>query len=85
MVSKLTDYLQTDIWRISGKKYPPKKYFLLKQLRIFVLSIKGFKEDKCKFRASALTFFTLISIVPIAALMFGIAKGFGLQEKSKQN
>jgi len=29
--------------------------------------------------ASALTFFSLLSIVPIIALMFGIAKGFGLQ------
>ena len=80
MISKLINYFQTDIWRISRKKYPPKKYFLLKQLRIFVLSVKGFKEDQCKFRASALTFFTLISIVPIIALMFGIAKGFGLQK-----
>ena len=81
MLSKLINYLQTDIWRIPSKKYPPRKSFLLRQLRIFVLSVKGFKEDQCKFRASALTFFTLISIVPIVALMFGIAKGFGLQEK----
>ena len=80
MLSKLIKYFQIDIWRISSKKYPPKKLFLLKQLRIFVLSVKGFKEDQCKFRASALTFFTLISIGPIVALMFGIAKGFGLQK-----
>ena len=81
MVSKLINYLQTDIWRIPSKKYPPRKSFLLRQLRIFVLAVKGFKEDQCKFRASALTFFTLISIVPIIAMMFGIAKGFGLQAK----
>jgi membrane protein len=47
------------------------------------LAVRGYAEDKCKFRASALTFFTLLSIVPVIAMMFGIAKGFGLQEKVK--
>ena len=32
------------------------------------------------FRASALTFYTLMSIVPVLAMAFGIAKGFGFQE-----
>lgn len=81
MISKLINYFKIDIWRRPNKKYPPSKSFLLRQLRIFVLSVKGFAEDNCKFRASALTFFTLISIVPIIALIFGIAKGFGLQTK----
>lgn len=50
-------------------------------LRIVALAVRGFNENKCKFRASALTFFSLLSIVPVIALMFGIAKGFGLQER----
>jgi len=32
------------------------------------------------FRASALTFYSLLSIVPVLAMAFGIAKGFGFQE-----
>jgi len=31
-------------------------------------------------RASALTFFSLLSIVPVFALAFGVAKGFGLEK-----
>ncbi len=81
MIKKLIDFLQRDIWRIRLKNYPRGKSFLLKQLRIIILSVRGFAEDKCKFRASALTFFTLLSIVPVFAMMFGIAKGFGLEEK----
>jgi membrane protein len=38
-------------------------------------------EDNCKFRASALTFFTILSIVPIVAVMFAVAGGFGMQQK----
>ena len=31
-------------------------------------------------RASALSFYTMLSIVPILAMVFGIAQGFGLKE-----
>ncbi|RKY08400.1 MAG: YihY/virulence factor BrkB family protein [Planctomycetota bacterium] len=81
MLAKIIKFLTTDIWRLRLKNYPPSKSFLIRQLRIIVLAIRGYAEDKCKFRASALTFFSLLSIVPVIALMFGIAKGFGLQEK----
>jgi membrane protein len=39
--------------------------------------IRGFDEDKCRLRASALTFYSLLSVIPVAAMAFGIAKGFG--------
>jgi len=81
MLAKIIKFLTTDIWRLRLKNYPPSKSFLIRQLRIIILSIRGYAEDKCKFRASALTFFSLLSIVPVIAMMFGIAKGFGLQGK----
>ena len=81
MVKKTIKFLKTDIWRMRHKNYPRSRSFLLKQLQIIVLSARGFAEDKCKFRASALTFFTLLSIVPVVAMMFGVAKGFGLEER----
>ena len=61
-----------------------KQNFLLKQLRIFSLAVKGFNEDKCLLKATALTYYTLFSIVPIIALAFAIAKGFGYQEDLQQ-
>lgn len=63
------------------KDYSPRKSFLIRLLRIIILAVRGFDEDKCKFRASALTFFSLLSVVPVIAVMFGIAKGFGLQDR----
>ena len=49
-------------------------------LRVVLLAIRGFKEDACMLRASSLTFYTMLSIVPVAAMAFGIAKGFGYQK-----
>jgi len=81
MLARIIRFLKTDIWRIRLRDYSPRKSFLIRQLRIVALAVRGFNEDKCKFRASALTFYTLLSIVPVVAVMFGIAKGFGLEER----
>ena len=48
--------------------------------KVIIFAVKGFREDRCDLRASSLTLFTLLSIVPIMAMAFGIAKGFGFQQ-----
>jgi len=80
MISKWMDFVQTDIWRMRQKDLPRNKSFVIRFVRIIALAFRGFNENNCRFRASALTFYTLLSIVPVIALMFAIAKGFGLQE-----
>jgi len=81
MLARVINFLKTDIWRIRLKNYPRSKSFFLRHLRIIVLAVRGFDEDKCKFRASALTFYSLLSVVPVIAMMFGVAKGFGLEKR----
>ena len=80
MISNIVDYMKTDIWRIRLKDIPPRKSFFIKCLRIFLLTVRGFSEDRCQLRASALTFYSLLSIVPVVAMAFGIAKGFGFEK-----
>lgn len=80
MKKKLIDFLSRDVWRIPLKDVPRKHSFLIRNLRVVLLSLRGFNEDKCSMRASALTFYSLLSIVPIFAMAFGIAKGFGLDK-----
>ena len=79
MISKILHFITTDIWRIRLKHVPKGKSFLIKQLRIILLALRGFDEDKCQLRASALTFYSLLSIVPVMAMAFGVAKGFGFE------
>jgi len=80
MIKNFILFLKVDIWRIRTKKLSSVKSFWIRQLRVFLLSIRGFDEDKCQLRASALTFFSLLSIVPVIAMAFGIAKGFGFEK-----
>ena len=53
----------------------------VRSLRVVFLSLRDFFNDRCGLRASALTFFSLLSIVPTAAVAFGIAQGFGLDKR----
>ncbi len=80
IIPKIVVFIKRDVWRIRRTDLPPGKSFFLTLLRVLILSIRGFDEDKCQLRASALTFYSLISIVPVAAMAFGIAKGFGFEK-----
>lgn len=51
-----------------------------RMLRVLYDAGRGFVEDDCYLKASALTFYSLLSIVPVLAIIFGIAKGFGFEK-----
>lgn len=52
--------------------------------RIVGQMIRGSTEDRLFQNASSLSFYTLLSIVPIFAIFFGIARGFGLDSLFEQ-
>lgn len=78
-LSEIIRFLKTDIWRIRERDLDRPKWFLIKLLRIIILSLRGFTEKRTQLRASSLTFYSLLSIVPVVAMIFGIAKGFGFE------
>ncbi len=79
-INRVISFFKRDIWRMPIDELPPLRAFLLKQLKILIIALRGFREDKVQLRASALTYYTLLSLVPVVAVAFGIAKGFGLDE-----
>ena len=73
-ISTAVDFVTNDIWRLRLEDLPFGKSFVVKQLRTFLLALRGFDEDRCFSRAASLTFNTLLSIVPVVAVLFGVAK-----------
>lgn len=67
-------FFEKDAWRrervASGNVF-------FRAARILYLSTRGFLTDSCLFRASALTYITVLSLVPLLAFSFSVAKGFG--------
>ncbi len=79
-INNAVRFLKSGIWRVPLDELSPVKAFFIRQLQILIVALRGLSEDKIYLHASALTFFTLLSIVPIIAMAFGIATGFGLEE-----
>lgn len=78
--AKLVRFLKTDIWRVRSKDLTRSKALLLTSLRVVLLTIRGVTEDRTMLRGSALTFYSLLSVVPVVAMIFGISKGFGFEK-----
>lgn len=76
----IVGFFSHELWRIRPENLTPKRWFFIRWIRTIVLAFRGFDENRCSLRASALTFYTLLSIVPAVALGFGIAKGFDMQK-----
>ena len=77
---KSYEFVSEKLWKVRINKIDRRQGFLIRQLRAFSLASKGFAEDNCFTAATALTFYTLFSLVPVLALAFAIAKGFGYQK-----
>ena len=68
-----------DMWRITGNEVSGSRHRLINLMKTIYLSIQRFIADDLQARAAALTFNTLLAIVPALALVFAVAKGFGFQ------
>ncbi len=79
-VKGLRYFLEVEVWKVKVSSLPKAQRFLYHQVRILIIAFSEFKKDNITEKASALTFFTLLSIVPVIAMAFGIAKGFGLED-----
>ena len=72
MIQRLITYFKTDIWQIRTKNLSKWKAIQINSIRVLLLAIRDFEKDLCVVRASALTYYTLLTIVPVLAMAFGI-------------
>lgn len=77
--------LTTDVWDVEASALPYIKRKLVRATRIFTIVGRGFKEDECGLHASALTYMTLLSFVPVLALAVSVVKGMSDTEILRTN
>lgn len=79
MIKKIIDFVTHGIWQKKDSDYQSNRArWAARQFKILIFMIRGFGEHDVNVRSAALTFYTVMSVVPIAALVFGIMKGFGM-------
>lgn len=79
-IQALIEFFKTGIWRITAKDVSPTKFLLVGVLKKLILAVRFFLTKRVMTRASALTYSTLLAIVPILAVVFAIARGFGFNK-----
>ncbi|WP_425391226.1 YihY/virulence factor BrkB family protein [Ekhidna sp.] len=78
-LNQVQQFIEIDLWRLRLRDLPKRKRYVFGFLRIWVIAIKEFIVDKCAEKASALTYLSMLSLVPVLALLFAIAKAFGIR------
>ena len=76
--SRLDKFFRLDVWATGFKGHQKKDPWYRTIYKVMFMAVQGFRVDRCALNASALTYYSLLAIVPLLALAFGIAKGFHL-------
>ena len=74
-------FVSQDIWAVDLRALPRIRSALYRLVRILFLTARSFVRDECFFRAAALTYITVLSIVPLLAFAFSVLKGLGYYER----
>ncbi|MFN4971766.1 MAG: YihY/virulence factor BrkB family protein [Bacteroidota bacterium] len=75
----IKEFFSKDIWYVRLDKFPRWQRGGIKLARIVLMSVRDFSTKQLELRATSLTLYSLLSIVPVIAMIFGIAHGFGLE------
>jgi len=76
----LRSWVTRDLWRIRARELATLNAFGLKAVRVVVIAAREFWNDRVTLRASAMTFYTLLSLVPLLMLVVSLASRFGLDD-----
>ncbi len=78
---RILDFLVLDLWKpTTGRVFS----ILFGTVRRLLVTTRLFFRERMQFRASALTYSSLLAVVPLLAILFAVAKGFGLSEILQQ-
>ncbi len=76
----LRDFFTRDLWSRELASLPTFRRWWYGVARVAHLTATNFVKDRCTWRAAALTYITVLSLVPMLALGFSVAKGLGAYE-----
>lgn len=65
------------MWHIAREDVKPLHFLFVEILKKLILAVRFFTAKRVVNQAAALTYSTLLAIVPILAVVFAIARGFG--------
>lgn len=81
----ITFFTDTVFRKSAGDFRNPVARWAVRQYKLLFYTVQGLSSHGTMVRSAALTFYTLMSLVPVVALVFAVVKGFGLADGLEQN
>lgn len=78
LLDRYIRFMTRDLWELELSAFSRVRRGLFQGLRVSYMVVRGFFNDSCPLRSSALTYATLLSIVPLLAFSFALARSFGM-------
>lgn len=76
-IARIVHFFKVGIWHVKRQDVPAWKYFVYSAAKKLLLAVERATTKRMMNAASALTYSTLLAIVPILAVVFAVARGFG--------
>lgn len=80
MLKRLNRFFQVDLWRLQPDQLRRSQAFSIALLRLASRTLDSVRRCAIGQRASGLAFYSLLAVVPVLALVFGLSKGFDLDQ-----
>ena len=81
MIKRLLHFLTDGIFQLREEEVSSRLLrWALRQYKLLYYTARGVIEHDTLTRSASLTFYTLMAIVPLAAIIFAVMKGFGMAE-----
>lgn len=78
-VTKLAFFLGRGVWEVNLKDLPALQALSVRYVRTVILAFRNFRRNDSLRTASVLTYYSVLNFIPLIAVLFAIAKGFGLR------
>lgn len=81
MLKRIIEFIKNGVWQKNERDFSSgKTWWAVKQFRLVLFTARGFNRHDTAIRSAALSFYTVMSLVPILALVFVVFKGFGMED-----
>lgn len=78
-VNSWIQFMSYDLWRLNPDNFSNKKNIFHNILKTIILTVRNIQEQNLAANARSLTYQSILSLVPLLAVLFAIARGFGFE------
>jgi membrane protein len=77
IIARLKQFVSRGIWQADTQAFPWLHRLLMRVARLVLLTVEALDREKISLRAYALTYISLLALVPVLAIVAAVFKGMG--------